>query len=349
MSAPGGLFRQPMRWLPNLLLGIFGVAAGLGLGEIAASRILARPPGKIVSPAAFADPYKMRNSTKFRDFDYPAGKPPGVFRILAAGDSFTQGGGVNGDDTWPKKLERYLNSLAPAPPGTIFQVINIGVPGSSTRDQVPLIREEASRYTPDLVILGYCLNDTEDPDDRTGFRDARRRLYLYNFDKGKGLKGYLHDHSALWRLIARRLFNARTFRGQEEYYHWLYREQYPGLAKTRQALLDLGDWSRSGGVPAVVVIFPLLSFGLGDDYPFGYVHEKLGRAVAAARLRSIDLWGSLRDRDPLAMQAIPFQDPHPSDTAQRVAAETILTWLTEQGLVPPGPDSPARPIPSPYR
>ncbi len=347
-----GTIRGMAEWLrrrwPNLVLVLFGLAVGLGVGEFIAGRILARPPGRIVSPAVFSDPFKMVNSFRFRDYEYPAEKLPGVFRILAAGDSFTQGGGVNGDDTWPKKLERYLNSFTAAPPGTIFQVINVGVPGSSTRDQVPLIRELAAKYKPDLVILGYCLNDTEDPDDRTGFRDARRRLYLFNFDKGTGLKGFLHDHSALWRLVARRLFNARTFWGHEKYYHWLYREKYPGLAKTRQAFLDLGDWSRSSGVPAVVAIFPLFSFGQGDDYPFGYVHEKISKACDAARLESIDLLGNIRDRDPLAMQAVPFLDPHPSDTAQRVAAETIWSWLTGRRRVPADP-APSRPVPSPYR
>lgn len=96
------------------------------------------------------------NSMGFRDREVGATAPPGVTRILAVGDSFTIGLGVEGHEAWPKVLERRLNE---ARPGS-FEVLNLGVPGYNLRQVVRHLQRHLD-LRPDLVIYLFASNDIE--------------------------------------------------------------------------------------------------------------------------------------------------------------------------------------------
>jgi len=81
-------------------------------------------------------------------------KPPGVFRVLVVGDSFTFGTGSNYDDIWPVILERRL-----AAAGWKVDVVKAGVEGSDTRRELLIMRKHVPRYHPDLVLLAFLPND----------------------------------------------------------------------------------------------------------------------------------------------------------------------------------------------
>ncbi len=61
------------------------------------------------------------NSAGIRDSEYATVSTPGVYRILALGDSQTFGIGLELADTWPKQLEANLNQ---AGKGKTVEVIN---------------------------------------------------------------------------------------------------------------------------------------------------------------------------------------------------------------------------------
>lgn len=100
----------------------------------------------------------VTNSQGFRnDEDYPYDKPQGVLRVLSLGDSHTQGYEVRQDQTYSAVLERYLGKH-----GVPAQVINTGVSGFSTAEELVLLENELIRYAPDYVVLGFFANDLED-------------------------------------------------------------------------------------------------------------------------------------------------------------------------------------------
>jgi hypothetical protein len=75
--------------------------------------------------------YEIRtNSLGFRDIEHPLGKAAGELRILAIGDSFTEGQGAPFDQTWLSVLGRNLNR-----PETTHQytVMAAGVAGRQCR------------------------------------------------------------------------------------------------------------------------------------------------------------------------------------------------------------------------
>jgi hypothetical protein len=88
-----------------------------------------------------------------------APKPAGVRRVLALGDSFTFGHAVEAAETWPAVLEQLLNARG----GPRWEVVNAGVGGYGTGQELLLYDELESRVTPDLVVLGFAVvNDVLD-------------------------------------------------------------------------------------------------------------------------------------------------------------------------------------------
>jgi len=90
------------------------------------------------------------NSYGFRDDEFSKEKANNTFRIIALGDSFTMGLGVNVSDTWPDQLEKKLNRLNKS---IKFEVFNMGIGGYDMGRKVKLFKERGLMFDPDMVIL----------------------------------------------------------------------------------------------------------------------------------------------------------------------------------------------------
>ena len=93
------------------------------------------------------------NDKGLRGRDYPYERVAGRRRILVLGDSFVFGYGVEQEEIFTTVLEGLL-------PAT--EVINAGVSGYGTDQELLWFRAEGARYRPDLVILLMCGNDELD-------------------------------------------------------------------------------------------------------------------------------------------------------------------------------------------
>jgi lysophospholipase L1-like esterase len=101
----------------------------------------------------------VTNALGFRDARLPSPKPAGAFRVVALGDSFTQGYGVEEPEAYPRRLERLLSARMP---DRTVEVVNLGVPGTSPRDYVSHLADPGLAYHPDLVLVGVMANDVQD-------------------------------------------------------------------------------------------------------------------------------------------------------------------------------------------
>lgn len=108
-----------------------------------------------------------------RDADVHLEKPSGVYRVLVLGDSHTLGYEVAQEQTYARVLERYLSTR-----GKRAEVINAGVAGSGTAEELVFLREEGLRYSPDAVVLGFYANDYLDNVKADLFRLADGRLVV---------------------------------------------------------------------------------------------------------------------------------------------------------------------------
>lgn len=97
--------------------------------------------------------YKVKlrmNAEGFRDIDHEKEKPAGVYRILFLGDSFTEAKEVDWEQTYWRLLAQLLPTL---PDGRRVEVINMGVSGFGTGQELLLLREKGLAYRPDLVVI----------------------------------------------------------------------------------------------------------------------------------------------------------------------------------------------------
>ena len=91
------------------------------------------------------------------EFDTDIPKSPDVFRIIAYGDSNTEGP-VRTD--WARKLQDMLN--ASGTPGVSYEVLNAGVAAYSSYQGVQRFAQEAEIYEPDLVLVSFGWDDLPD-------------------------------------------------------------------------------------------------------------------------------------------------------------------------------------------
>jgi lysophospholipase L1-like esterase len=154
---------------------------------------------------AFEDDAWYRiNQDGIRDRDYEQEKPAGTFRIAVVGDSCTFGLGLELEDTWPKQLERELQKTNPR-----VEVINFGVMGYNTPQEAERIQDKVLKYSPDLIIIGYSLNDIGI------FSRERRVLNTYKgYDSflttGNNFVDSLLTHSKTYLLLKNRLYLKKT-------------------------------------------------------------------------------------------------------------------------------------------
>lgn len=94
------------------------------------------------------------------DVAFPITKPEGELRGLMIGDSVTMGYGVPHEATYATQLEKLL--AAHDKTHAQHQAINTGVHGYSTF-QERVVLEDALRFQPDFIVVGFCLNDVTEP------------------------------------------------------------------------------------------------------------------------------------------------------------------------------------------
>ena len=100
-------------------------------------------------------PYSF-NKWHLSERDFPADKPPGESRILALGDSITHGYGLAREAAWPKVLERDLQARES---GKTYFCINGAGSGSTTHRQNQYYHTTGQRFSAEIVIVGFCMND----------------------------------------------------------------------------------------------------------------------------------------------------------------------------------------------
>jgi lysophospholipase L1-like esterase len=139
-------------------------------------------------------------------------KPEGTRRVLFLGDSVTFGFGIEQtDDVFPFRVGRALERAL----GTRVEVVNAGVGGWSPWQQLAFLQREGLDYQPDLMVIGFVLNDVTE------------KLALVRY-------GGTHEG---WQL-------ARTARGALD--RWLSMSALATVAREGAAVLRFGSDVRLG-------------------------------------------------------------------------------------------------------
>ncbi len=291
------------------------------------------------------------NSAGFRDREFTLEKPPGVFRIVAIGDSVTFGRPKSRDETFSKHLERLLNACSLGPR---FEVLNLGVIGYNAVQIAERLRVLGMKYAPDLVLYGYVLNDPQEhSNEGLSVADLRQAEELrFRAQLGRSALRWLSS-SRLFLLVYHELEfvpqpNSKSFKRREdpgfralthgdvrgEYFRSLHRDP-ESLARLRRGLDSLDK--TAGEIPVVMALFPLFLDPAAGPYPLADVHAKIAEEAEARGFESLEMEPFYR----AAASRFPWGDSvadflHPSEFGHRVAAIALFFGLLELGRVPVG-------------
>jgi hypothetical protein len=125
-----------------------------------ATRGVALKPGKEGWYRKEGEAFLRINSLGYRDAERGVAKAPGTLRIAVLGDSFAEARQVALEDTFASRLGPALGQGCPALAGRPVEVLNFGVSGYATTEELLTLRQDALRFAPDWVLLAlYPGND----------------------------------------------------------------------------------------------------------------------------------------------------------------------------------------------
>jgi lysophospholipase L1-like esterase len=260
-------------------------------------------------------------------------KDPGVFRILGLGDSFTYGAGAEFKEIYLSRLEDLLNRRAGEHPRV--EIIKAGIPRFFPATQRILLEEYGSRFAPDLILVGFLVNDVIDTAkgldavvvDRSGFLKSREAAELGDLGVS------LYTHSDFMRLLLSTYVNFRiqmrypTDRGEVKKADGLHEKDWRKVEEEYARMVAAAaEW---GGRVVLVHIPQKGPWDPDDDYP----PARLAAWAAENEAFMVDVLPAMKDAGGEAALYYP-RDGHCTPAGHEIIARTLLADLTRHGLVP---------------
>jgi lysophospholipase L1-like esterase len=315
---------RPPSAVANGLAILLAIALVVVVGEVALRALGGVRYGGWGDPASIHSVKKQyyANSRGLRDREFDYERAPNEFRILCLGDSFTWGQMVPANAAYPKVIERTLGQERHD--GRRYVVINAGQLGWGTVDEAKWFEREGSLYRPQVVIVGFFLNDPETrhyeikPLLPVSFERHLTKSYFYFF-----LKYRIH-------LLRVRLGLADSY---EEYLEGLYG---PGSSEWRScenALAEIDEQAHAIHAKTLVVILPEIQDW--SCYRFGPAHEAVKQACQARDIPVVDLLDAFRGSgEGWRELRVGPHDDHPSKEGHRIIAREIALALEREAMLP---------------
>ena len=309
------------------------------------------------------------NVDGFRGREYGVGKSDAI-RIVVLGDSVTFGRGVSLESTYARLLEDRLNGEERG--GLRYEVLNLGVGGYNSRQQLELYETKGRKYEPDLLVIGFVLNDSTpaaehlaalgargkkeqgsttqgqeareewrerwrtDPEFREAMaelREAMRESQRETREESK--EAPAEEPTGGSRLIA--LVRDRLEHLRQEPQEW----RHPWVARTYSDPNTWGivsdsfeEFSKITAQDGISVL--VVIFPLLTDfesYEFVAIHEQVGNEARKRGFEVLDLYEHFRGQDAGRFRQSEQDTVHPNSAGHRSIAQWIDEHLVASGLL----------------
>ena len=316
-------------FLQNLIILLVTLLFFLIIGEILARLLLPNETSEIVSGPMALDFYKNYvhlNSDKLRDREYPIEKGNNTIRIAGLGDSAAYGFGVKDiNNTVFKILESRLNKEKPA--NKTYELINFAKPGYDVEDELNVLKEKALKYSPDIILVIYHLNDIEnfDPEleknhnqwleiPKIGFI-LRSISYLYYF----------------FELNTNRLILGLGIR--ENFENYLIKVYNSDINKetNKKYFKELADISKKKNIAVILTIAPL-PYKI-KNYPFTKSHDYLKDIADENNFYYVESLDSYKKYDSSEL-FVNKHDLHPNELGHKLIADELYKLFKKEKIIP---------------
>jgi lysophospholipase L1-like esterase len=205
---------------------------------------------RLISNNEFSYPHRYNNEG-LRNKDIPVEKQKNEIRLIALGDSYTEGVGAPQDSTWPVLFENGLQKSAP--PGNFYTVINAGVYGSDPFFESYLLKARLLKYKPDIVMVAINNSDINDVEERGGNE-------RFGPDSTIVLKSTpwwepIYGASIIARMIVRNVFKYSNTLVPERESGARYQQACSGLAT---AINDMALTAKENGFKLYIIFHPAM-------------------------------------------------------------------------------------------
>jgi lysophospholipase L1-like esterase len=257
------------------------------------------------------------NNYGFRDHDYTQEKPEGVKRIIVLGDSFTYGVGVRSEHTFCNRLKQLL-----AEAGFSVEVLNLSVSGWCTRDEVAYLQNMGMKFSPDLILVAYVLNDADyagglDVEVWTGFRQWYEKSSL----RWSYFLSYVYAKVAQ-RTFVKSYVPDMTNRSRRETDKW--------TASFME--LDRGkELAGSNRAQFAVIILPFM-YDFTPSHPFLPIHHMIEKHCKQSGIPVRDLLPVFMGHDYVKLW-VHATDSHPNEIGHKIIAEALADFVLSEHLL----------------
>jgi hypothetical protein len=144
------------------------------------------------------------NSKGCRDYEREYERQ-GKFRILALGDSFTFGHGVEFEESFLTILETSLNLKKDS-----FEILKCALPGGGPKDYLRFLKQEGYKYNPDLVMVNFFIGNDVITDSYVLANSTKKGNNKAPSAKGslvRKIKDFLAKNSQFYGLLVNRIKN----------------------------------------------------------------------------------------------------------------------------------------------
>jgi hypothetical protein len=207
------------RYLSKLVLVVFGFLLGAVVAEIGLrvmgysypefymvdeSRGYALRPGMEGWYRKEGEAYIRINRDGLRDREHPKAKPPDTFRIALLGDSYPEAFPVPLEEAFWMVMEKRLEECSSFS-GRKIEVINFGVSGYGTAQELITLQEHVWQYSPDVVMLAVTTNNDITDNSRVLKKTDRVPYFFYRDrhlvldDSFKNTRKFRFQNSAIGR------------------------------------------------------------------------------------------------------------------------------------------------------
>jgi hypothetical protein len=149
--------------------------------------------------------YVSINSDGLRDLEHPVSHPANTLKIAVLGDSYAEAMQVNQDEAFWAILGRDLQGCESLK-GRKVEVINFGVSGFGTTQELLILKHRVWKYSPDVVLLAFTIaNDIAD-NSKTLKQVDYYPYYIYeggqlSLEDGQSRANWEANQRTLWKRL----------------------------------------------------------------------------------------------------------------------------------------------------
>ncbi len=267
------------------------------------------------------------NSSGFRsDREFLPTKTPGMFRVLAFGDSFTAADGVSNKDRYTDILEKLLPGL---------EVYNFGLPGTGTDQHFLVFREKAPQIEHDLVLIAVQVENIRRVTARfrpcrsgDGIREVYAKPYFTLEPNGVLTRHHFPvptDPDLIYKLSSREISTALAHEGKPD--SFLPEYDQPDDLNWQLMRAILIQWIHESRVPVLVCPIPLVEFITNEASSEAYMacFQELGKITCATIHDPLPDYHSMPSSE--RWRFLFPTDRHPTRASHHLLAESLAPLI----------------------